>query len=194
MTFDLWIRSVFWLLTCTYSYYSCGTQKMMKELLKYATLRNPNLDVFHAIAGAAYSLNNTASSVMGLTHYAFYGWDCVDPTDHSLDVDCVIPAGLIRFAEELRNEARWRIDLIKQCKVIAAQQMKHKYDHSIVALQKGDLVLIDSHNHPWSSKTMHSSAKADLSMSTQWTNIIVFWRTWMVVFCRIYIPYASFRK
>ena len=96
----------------------------------------------------------------GLTpHYAFYGWDCVDPTDHNLDVDSLIPAGPIRFAEELRNEARRRNSLIKQCKVIAAQHMKHTYDRSIAALpelQKGDLVLIDSHNHPGSSKTMRS--------------------------------------
>ena len=134
--------------------------KMMKELLKYATLGNPDLDVFESVTDCQYSLNNTSSSVTGLTpHYAFYGWDCVDPTDHNLDVDSLIPAGPIRFAEELRNEARRRNSLIKQCKVIAAQHMKHTYDRSIAALpelQKGDLVLIDSHNHPRSSKTMRS--------------------------------------
>ena len=134
--------------------------KMMKELLKYATLGNPDLDVFESVADCQYSLNNTSSSVTGLTpHYAFYGWDCVDPTDHNLDVDSLIPTGPIRFAEELRNEARRRNSLIKQCKVIAAQHMKHTYDRSIAALpelQMGDLVLIDSHNHPRSSKTMRS--------------------------------------
>ena len=63
----------------------------------------------------------------------------------------------MQFAEALHEQASRRKELLKLCKDLAARDMKFKYDSSIVALpdfQPGDLVLLQTHNHPLSSKKM----------------------------------------
>ena len=132
--------------------------KMVKQLIKYITLRSPDVDLYDSLLDVQFSLNCTASSVTGLSpHFVFHGYEPVNPIDHNLQVESLLPSNPVRFAEELQNEAVRRKDLIKQCKILAARQMKHTYDRSIAALpelNRCDLVLLETHNHPRSSKTM----------------------------------------
>ena len=132
--------------------------KMVKQLIKYITLRSPDVDLYDSLLDVQFSLNCTASSVTGLSpHFAFHGYEPVNSIDHNLQVESLLPSNPVRFAEELQSEAMRRKDLIKQCKILAARQMKHTYDRSIAALpelNRGHLVLLETHNHPRSSKTM----------------------------------------
>ena len=61
--------------------------KLLKQLLSFIILRSPDVDLYDTLLDLQYSLNCTASSVTGLSpHFAFHGYDPVDPTDHSLQV------------------------------------------------------------------------------------------------------------
>ena len=131
---------------------------MVKQLIKYITLRSPGVDLYDSLLDVQFSLNCTTSSVTGLSpHFAFHGYEPVNPIDHNLQVESLLPSNPERFAEELQSQAVRRKDLIKQCKILAACQMKHTYDRSIAVLpelNRGDLVLLETHNNPRSSKIM----------------------------------------
>ena len=132
--------------------------KLCKTLLKYLTLKNESIDPYDSLLDLQFSMNNTVNSVTGLTpHFCFHGFETVDSLDFNLKADSYLPSGDVQFAEALHEQASRRKELLKLCKDLAARDMKFKYDSSIVALpdfQPGDLVLLQTHNHPLSSKKM----------------------------------------
>ena len=132
--------------------------KMTKQLIKYVILTNKDVDVFDCLLDVMFSLNNCSSSVTGLTpHFVFHGFETIDPTDNNLQLANSLPSAPVQFAEVLQQENKRRNELIKICKEAAAREMKYNFDRSIVALpdfQPGDLVLVESHNHPRNSTSM----------------------------------------
>ena len=135
-----------------------GRVKLCKTLLSFLTLKNPDLDPYESLLDLQFCMNNSSSSVTGLTpHLSFHGFETVDSLDLSLKCDAYLPSNDVLFAESLQGQAQRRKEMVKICKDFAARDMKFKQDSTIIALpdfSPGDLVLLQMHNHPRSSKQM----------------------------------------
>ena len=85
-----------------------------KTLLKYVTLKNPDIDIFYSLIDVQFAVKYTISTVFGFTsHHALYGFEIVDPIDYSVRLDDNLVSSPIRFADELKCEIGRRNDLIK---------------------------------------------------------------------------------
>ena len=135
-----------------------GRVKLVKQLARNVVLRNPKIDVFDSLADIQYAINNCPHSATGITpFFAMFGWDTKTPVDHTLSTDGLFPKNTMLFAENLRLESANRLALIKEVKDFHAANVKQRHDKSILdlpVLKPGDLVLIQSNNHPLSSKVM----------------------------------------
>ena len=135
-----------------------GRVKLCKTLLSFLTLKNPDLDPYDSLLDLQFCMNNSPRSVTGLTpHVSFHGFETVDSLDLSLKCDAYLPSNDVLFAESLQEQAQRRKTMVKICKDFAARDMKFKHDSTIIALpdfSPGDLVLLQTHHHPRSSKQM----------------------------------------
>ena len=117
-------------------------------------------------------MNNTVSLITGLTpHYSFHQFEPVDALDYGLGSTEHLSSNTVTFAEELRAQSVRRHELLQKCKEKGSLNMKQAHDREILALpdfKQGDLVLMDTHNHPKSSKQMRkfkSAAQRSVSHS-----------------------------
>ena len=123
----------------------------VKNLIKYATLKNPSIDIFDTITDVQFSMNNSHNTAIGTSSYfAFHGRHPIDVFEHNLQLD-PLQANNHVFVENLMKESELRHSLIKEAKNISSQNMKQKHDSKIVNLpsfKPGDLCMIDTPSHP----------------------------------------------
>ena len=123
----------------------------VKNLIKYAKLKNPTIDIFDTIADVQFSINNSHNTAIGTSSYfAFHGRHPIDVFEHNLQLDPLPPSSHV-FIENLMKESELRHSLIKKAKNISSKNMKQKHDSKILSLpdiKPGDLCMTDTPNHP----------------------------------------------
>ena len=96
---------------------------MSKNIIVYVILKNYEIDILDTLIGVMYSVNTTVSTVTGLAaHDAFYDVETVVHTDCSVHLGNILVSNPMRFAETYHMKRR--NELIKQCRELAAREMK----------------------------------------------------------------------
>ena len=88
----------------------------VKNLIKYAKLKNPTIDIFDTVADVQFSMNNSHNTAIGTSSYfAFHGRHPIDVFEHNLQLD-PLPSSNHVFIENLMKESELRHYLIKEAK------------------------------------------------------------------------------
>ena len=130
---------------------------LCSELLRHAILRYPKLKVKDILPDIQGAINSVESTSMGVSpFYAFHGWQPIDVTDSACGLDKPLTNQNKILLETVVAENKLRMELTKKARELASKETKHRHDAGIVNVpffKQGDLVIVDTHDHPLSSQT-----------------------------------------